>query len=250
MYIVNNSFTNMYGQTFHNVNQLEIGDKKNLPSLGKIVCESHNDSKEYEDVIVGVYIYQDNNDKSKAYRIYKSFVEPDFNGFFDDGLIENLLERKACTNYCDFPTGVVTLKGKIIGQQIPFHKNAKTLDTLTKEKENISDVLNAYKQVLQIIRDLYLNKVIYFDIHSNNFMMNMSDKSVKIIDFDSYFIRFDIKHNDYLKQILSKYNNMVNGTLEEYKIYDLARMPMTSSFDETGEHLENVMNKSLVLKNR
>ncbi len=69
-----------------------------------------------------------------------------------------------------------------------------------------------YKYVLEIIKEMYINGIVYFDNHSKNYMIDPLDKDLKvnIVDFEYSYIKFDDDSIYYKKKLFSNYAKMVN----------------------------------------
>ena len=243
---IRNSFTNIKGQTFDSVKELSFKKGELFGNLGRYITESHHEVSDFAydiyDSHFGVYIYQDYKESNLGYKIYKDFAEYNFNGYGDDKLIQKLQERQKYIYKTEFPTGVVTLDGKIIGQQIPFYPNCVTLLDYIKTNININPV-DIYIKVLQLLQELFLNGIIYLDIHSRNFMIDLSSLDVKLIDFDSCYIQFD--DTNLLKRQLCNYRKMViflNDILNTSSITGVFKE--VDNFDSCFEQL-NEMSKIL-----
>lgn len=209
---IKNEFTNRYGKVFHNINEIAYKKGELYNNLGKLVAETKREQDSFlvpDDFdLRGVYIYQQLDNPDKAYRIYKEFAEYKFNGYNDDKLIENLQQKQTNIKLTEFPSGVVTLDGMIIGQEIPYYDGYKNLyDALT----NINDkrtILMIYKKIIKILKELYDNGIIYTDVHAKNFMVN-NDNVVKLIDFEYSQVKFEM--NDSFKmQLMDNLRNMIN----------------------------------------
>lgn len=209
---IKEGFRNRYKFFYPNVREISFEKGELCNNLGKLVAETKREQDSFflpDDFdLSGVYIYQQLDNPDKAYRIYKEFAEYKFNGYNDDKLIENLQQKQTNIKLTEFPSGVVTLDGMIIGQEIPYYDGYKNLyDTLT----HISDkrtILMIYKKIIKILKELYDNGIIYTDVHAKNFMVN-NDNVVKLIDFEYSQVRFEM--NDSFKmQLMDNLRNMIN----------------------------------------
>ena len=207
---INSGFTNIKGEHFNKVREIAYKKGELMGNVGIFKAETKHSNDFFcgDDLEEGVYVYQTFNNPKIAYRIYKSFADYNFNGFMDDKLIQNLLERKDGIVLTEFPTGVVTLEGRIIGQEIPYYEKGITLNKYFKENK-VSNSFDIYLQVLNIIKEMFDHGIIYLDNHSGNYLIDLNDESVHAIDFDSAFIRFEDALT-YRKQLFENYKSMIN----------------------------------------
>ena len=136
----------------------------------------------------GVYIYQDYNNADIGYRIYDEFADCGFNGNNDEKLIYNLNKVRNNVKLTDFPTGVVTSEGNIIGQIIPYYVNSESVYSVARKYKDVN-IAKYYRKMLNILKELYDNGIIYVDTHAKNYLIVKDD--IKLIDFDSDFIDFE-----------------------------------------------------------
>lgn len=120
-------------------------------------------------------------------------------------MIEELVKRQPKIKHSLFPTGVVTLDGRVIGQEIPFFDNAITLSEFCNKVINKTtspkEAIKIHLEILKIMRELYENGIYYLDGHNNNFMVlkgdnhNITDGTninmIAMIDYSPENIVFD-----------------------------------------------------------
>jgi len=241
---VDTSFTNINGQTFDKVREIPF-TKEQLIHIGKYITSSKHEPTDFfdedYDLNSGVHIYQSLIDPKKAYRIYKEFAEPNFNGYSDDVLIQNLQERQPNISKTTFPFGVVTLDGRIIGQEIPYFDNSiNVLEYINKCL--INDPIKLYKELLEIICELYKNGITYVDVHPRNFMIGLEDKKINLIDFELSNIKFDSSSS--LKDSLNNYRQTINYINQKLNLLNrLGSFIQVSSYDEAFEQLDDMQRK-------
>ena len=109
----------------------------------KFICESHPDvsldfNADYNMAYSsGVYIMKD-IEKDIYYRISKSFQDPTYSSKKDLEMVALLQNKQSNIKLSEFPTGIVTMNGRVIGQEIPYYKNSQNLyDFASKENEYI-----------------------------------------------------------------------------------------------------------------
>lgn len=246
---VKEGFTNQNGIYYDKVREIAYNRGELAGNLGKFITESHLDSDiEYDDKVEkdnGVYVYQSYSNPNVAYRIYKSFAEYGFNGNRDDKLIQQLRERESEIKLSKFPTGVVTLEGRIIGQEIPYYPNKITLHQLFEKYKDINPS-QIYKIILDILKELYDNEIVYTDNHSKNFMINPENISdINIIDFDAVYIKFDPQSDVYKNLLFRNYFNTINFLNKMLEISHITgELSITDNFDDAYEQI-NQMTKKL-----
>lgn len=237
--IIKENYINKNGCIFSNVKEIAFEKENLFGNLGKYITESS--LKEDDDI--GVYIYQDYKNPNIAYRIYKQFAEYNFNGYSDDKLIEKLqLSQKNITKTL-FPTGVVTLDRRIIGQEIPFYCNSVTILEYIKNSKDI-DPISTYIQILDILKELLENDIVYLDVHSRNFVIDLITKKINLIDFDYYYMRFD----KYIKIQIENYRKMINYLNEILNITNIVGyLKNEENYEQCLYSLEEMYHK-LMLK--
>lgn len=247
---IRDRFTNIKGQTFDNVREIAFKKDELFGNLGKFVAESNHEVSDFVydlyESHFGVYIYQTYENPNIAYRIYKEFADYNFNGYNDDKLIQKLSERKKAILKTEFPTGVVTLDGRIIGQEIPFYQNSITILEYFKNR-TILNPFNLYIEILKVLYELFENGIIYLDIHPKNFMIDPIGLKMNLIDFDFHYIKFDDK--TMLKRQLDNYKRMINYLNELLNIINITGdFVEASNYDDCFEQL-NEMSKRLKKEN-
>ena len=130
-------------------------------------------------------IYQDKNNPKRGYRVYQNekLHLTSYNHDEDAILIQQLLAYGKNVKLTEFPNGVITYKDRIIGQVIPYYDNSFQLKEILKRSDYSQ--INPYTLLLKayaIIKELYDNGIIYYDIHGSNFLVYQD--GVKLIDFE------------------------------------------------------------------
>ena len=199
------------GIVYANLKAFEAISKEK--GLGKFIAEtSHNlhpDSPgSFSDdygTDFGVEICQSEIDENIGYRVDINRGQLDYI-YPNKGMVERLQAIQPSVKLTQFPYGYVIRKGQIDGEIIPYYPNAKSL---TEYSQNITDkeFINLYKQVLEILKEMYENGVMYLDLHGKNFLINLDEQQKPIIhtiDFENKYLHF-AEYNDYCK------NNMINA---------------------------------------
>lgn len=237
-------FTNIKGETFSNVREIAYRQGELFGNLGKFMSKNNLSS----DSTPNVYIYQTYHDPNLAYRIYNEFSDYDFNGYDDDFLIQSLYERSKYIKLTDFPTGVVTLDGKIIGQEIPYYPSSICLSKINIEMLKDRNPIIVYKKILTNLKELFDNGIGYLDIHQKNFMLDLTtaDQKVNIIDFDLQYTKFDFEAKKRLKDQLYNYKKMIDRLNGKFQILDVTgNFQEVNSFEESFEQLNDFEKKLL-----
>lgn len=210
--LINDSYVNPNGVYFSHVREIAYKKGELIGNLGVLVAETGYEKDDfignYGMTLEGSYIYQTYNNPNIAYKIYKEFADYGFNGYKDDVLIQKLQSVKSNIDLTKFPTGVVTLDGRIIGQEIPYYDNAITLLDYVK-KASVDNRINAYIKILKILQELFKNGILYLDIHPKNFMVNADNDNINLIDFDSDFICFDTDDKHMMDNIFKNFMMMI-----------------------------------------
>lgn len=232
---IKEGFTDNRGNFYPNIREVAYEQGKTYGSFGTLIGESGRKIFDNDEMLNGVYVFRSHIDPSKVYRIYKDFVTTNFNYEIDAKFISELQKYSKDIKLSEFPTGVVTEGGRVIGNEAPFIDGI-TLREYSKSTQKEVLPTKIYIQILDILRELYINKIYYLDIHERNFMIK--DGMVKLIDFENFFIRLgNITISDkrlmfhYLKMMLEELNNNFGitdemGTIEGFddayeKVYKL-----------------------------
>ena len=134
--VINENFIDKNGKKYDGVTEKAF-EKGELFDIGKFKHQTEREKTVFGKEN-GVYIYQDIENDNLAYRIYDEFAEYGFNGYHDDVLIYELNKRRENVKLTDFPNGIVTYNGNIIGQIIPYYPNSETIFSYAKETNNIN----------------------------------------------------------------------------------------------------------------
>ena len=81
----------------------------------------------------GVYIYQTKENPRIGLRIYKPFADTGFNGYGDERLLSELAKRQETVRLTEFPIGIVSRNGYVIGQIIPYYEEGITLQSYSRD---------------------------------------------------------------------------------------------------------------------
>lgn len=203
--VINNDFVDKYGHKYDGVIEKAFKSEE-LKHIGIFLHQT-----EREKSVFGkqncVYIYQDRENENLGYRIYDEYADYGFNGYGDAKLISNFNKIRDNVKLTDLPMGVVTSDGNIIGQIIPYYPNCESVYDYTKRTKNIN-VIKYYKEMINILKELCDNGMIYVDTHAKNYLIVKN--GIKLIDFDSSYIDFSDSR--------FKYDSMIYTFIEMIKI--------------------------------
>lgn len=229
-------------------------------AFGKVVAETPNNgsSSDGSYLVDTVTIYKPDelylntqNDLGASYMALR--VYDDVSNFRcgvpcihdDEYLVSTLQERQKYVKLTDFPTGIVTVRGHVVGQEIPFYENHLPISKMVTEKHTHLQQIEYYLSMLRILKELLANEIIYSDIHGNNFMVSKKDGSVKLIDFEKRFVHFNQNKEQrqqalsHLKLLLLSLNDKTNLKFNE----DIMKM---NDFEDLEKH---IIEEQKVLKN-
>lgn len=240
---IKNNFVSKNGIVYPNLREIAFTKDNIFGNLGTLVNETNREATDgfgkpsntiSED---GVYIYKSNYDEKTALRVYKCFLDPNFNGYRDEKLISRLQKVQDKIELTSFPVGIVTLDGNIIGQEIPYYEEHNQLYQV-KDEVTLKELFMLYRQCLVILEELHKKGIYYLDIHAKNFLVN-DDFDVQLIDFEPNLIRFNDKSQ--LKKELSNFYNMINLVNKRINIDIMYKKPET--LDEAFHNLDKLEKK-------
>ena len=231
---IKNRVVNIKGKEY-TIREISI-DKKELLNIGNFFAETKREKSEFFGDEDGVYIYQSYLKPNIGYRIYKEFADYGFDGYDDDKLIARLSEKQKYIKKSNFPTGILTLNGKIIGQEIKLFLNHQDANVYSMENRKIIPTY-IYRQILDILKEMYDSNIAYLDGHSKNFVVNRNSGHVQIIDFEWDKMEFDTITESSNWKIFNNLNSLINSCNENYEINDILDIAKLNSFDEAYQYL-------------
>lgn len=233
-------FTNKNGVVYDNILNVDFTECGLCGNVGTLVNQSKEGGimgvpSSFDIENNGFYIYQSYETPSVARRIYKEFADWKFNGYSDDKLISELQKRQKNVSLTEFPMGVITNNGYIIGQEVPYYYDYTTLSHVILNSENKNDLIILYHKVLNILQELLKCGISYSDVHFNNFMVNDS-LDVKLIDFENGRVGFDNMFQE--KAMFENLKLMINIINQRLGInYDYKD---TYNFDNAHEQIDEI----------
>ena len=206
-------YTNSSGEKFTNLKNIHFDSIRDFESnIGQLVFQTSGKAKIFltsKNDAEGSYIYLSSCNKYIAYKVSKNYrlrrKVVDLGPPMTDRLIA-VIEK---INLTDFPTGIITIKDFVIGQEMIYYHNYRTLTTAVYQRISEDKLLYYYQKILLIIQELLDNGIIYIDIHPNNIMVNSNNNQVKLIDFDPEFISFNQDNESYY-QMLNNLKKMID----------------------------------------
>lgn len=211
--VINNNFVDKNGHKYDGVIEKAFKSEE-LKHIGIFLHQTEREKNVFGKEN-GVYIYQDREDENIGYRIYDEFADYGFNGYLDHKLISELNKKRNDIKLTEFPYGIVTCEGNIIGQIIPYYPDSETIFNYATRTKNV-DIVKYYKLIINIVYELYKNGIIYCDAHAKNFLV--VNNNIKLIDFDYSSIKFENSKCCYdsmisnLKFTINRLNNIVGIT--------------------------------------
>lgn len=233
MRTIQEGFTNYKGCNYPNIRNIHFDQ------LSDMVCnigELRNESKcsgvsfftpEFDEEN-GIYIYQANYDRNKALRIYKDFADYKYTYYCDDKFISELLSKQGNIKLTDFPTGIVSVENKVIGQEVPYYNNSCTLGKMVSRFEP----MELYLDIVNILKELCDNGIIYSDIHVGNFMVDIESLTIKLIDFETKYVTIDDKSKYLYKYMIANLKGMLTKLNEFYNICFSTDLEVAENLDQ------------------
>lgn len=226
---IEQGYINRNNEHFENLRHIRLDNMEQFCEYeGKTISSTYSvDSMNYTS---GVRISEASYDPSKALRIYYDYL--DGSSHSDERMISTLIDRQKNVKLTEFPTGIITLENKIIGQEIPYYRNYNTLFDVISNNENILPT-ELYIKVLKSLKELLDNEIVYKDIHAKNFLLDQTNSILRIIDFEPHFVSLESKYGqgvmiNNLKAMIKKLNGIRN--IRFSKIYK-----KTNTFNEVEE---------------
>ncbi len=168
-------------------------------------------------------------------------------------MLLNLREVQKNIKDIDFPIGYYIDNNIMYGEIIKYYKNAPSLSSLM-ETSDINEINKYYYHdddsihnlylllldALNLIEELFENKIYYTDIHSGNFVID--NNQVKLIDFDYQYIYFKTKKElEYFKMILFNYESMFYILNKKFNLYNYG-LDNSKNFNEIRRMIKQTEN--------
>ena len=237
---IKNNFQTDNGIIFEvrNINFENLDDFRK--SMAGFISESRKDERSTfslnED---GIYLYRSSYDKTKGLRVYKDSNLYQYTYHDDYKIVSELQKRQKDIKLSKFPTGILTIENKVVGQEVHLYDNSKTIFDYFKETNMKKRPTQFYLEILNILKELYNQGITYQDVHKKNFLIESITEIVNIIDFESSLVDFD--------NLRCTYDSMITN----FKIYLINKLNsiLNICFDDdfkkakTLEELEEVLLK-------
>lgn len=159
-----------------------------------------------------------------------------FNEYRNKKMLKNLQINQDKFNDIDFPVAYFIDKKKVVGTVVPYYKGSESLKVLSnvykleKLKEfynhsdgEVSNLIEMCLEVLELIKHMYDENIIYTDINAGNFIVY--NNTIKVVDFEPSYVHFKKNKNNYLSLLLSNYNLLVNYIWKHYGFRDMPYNP-------------------------
>lgn len=203
-----------------------------------INCVDWNDSLNEKKFITTTFNKDEIRECSK--RFFQFFSTDDYlmrlnkNMNRDDKSLYDLVTNLYCMQKkfpeIDFPIGVVRYNENVIGQIIRYYENAKSLKDVAvfedlsslnkyfqRDEDSIRNLFIIYREILELLENLYDNDIAYLDVHAGNFVF-YNDK-IKIIDFEPGYISFGKMHYNELI-VIRNFISLMTRILHAFNLYD------------------------------
>ena len=154
----------------------------------------------------------------------------------DEHLVTALQERQKYVKLTDFPTGIVTVRGHVVGQEIPFYENHLPISKMVIRKITHLEQIEYYLSMLKILKELLSNDIIYSDIHGNNFMVSKEDGSVKLIDFEDRFVHLE-RNKSSEENALGNFNSLILSLNDKTGLNFHENIMKMDSFEDVEKHI-------------
>ena len=223
MYYIKNGFKNYKNDYFDNIREIHFDKFEDLlGNLGSFILETHSNEDLGFALNPGIYLYTSKLENNKAYRIYKDYANYKYLYYTDDKFVSKLQSVQPKIELTEFPTGVVTLGGKIIGTEIPYYKDSIAIGQCFKLNRNKKIITSYYLEILKILRELVKEEIIYKDINKGNLLINSNNEKINLIDFDSVYTVFCDENSfayiemiDNFKRLITMLNQIKNIKFKE-----------------------------------
>lgn len=252
--IITQGYISKNGQYFDKVREIAYKTGELYNNLGTLVAETKKNnigsSDSFSNDTTGVLIYQSNINPNVAYRIYKDYADCGYYDYNDYKFIQKMMERQLNISLTKFPTGVVTLDGNVIGQEVPYFYNSITVyDFLGKYKD--VNPIKIYRGILEALKEMYENGILYLDIHPGNFMINPNLNNINIdtIDFEEKYLKIDDFSKNYINNFFENYKLLIENLNRIIKIDNkVPKFLTTDNFDDIYSQLDNM--EKVLVKNK
>jgi len=194
-------YVNKSGTVYANVKNFsweELQDYKIIKETSHVMNFQGKSSRDFEDLDDGTWICQSVEDKNVGYRIDLRYLNPFIDNQSSARNINDLQSIQPNIKLTEFPYGVITRDNRVVGEVMPFYPDSINILDYIKETTD-ENILNVYKQVLNILKEMYENGIVYRDIHGGNFVITNKNENplVHAIDFEDMFIKIN-KNLDYM----------------------------------------------------
>ena len=176
-----------------------------------------------------------------------------FNGTRTKMILKNFQINQDKFNDVDFPVAYFTDKEKIVGTVVPFYKDAKSIKELANiysfedlkrfynhEDDEVKNLIEMCLDILELIKHMYDEDIVYRDISSGNFIVY--NNTVKVIDFEPEYVHFTKYKKKYYDVLLSNYNILVNYIWRHYGFKNMLYNP-GETFTDASNKVKRLYNE-------
>ena len=237
MFRIDPTYTSENGILYNNVRNIHFDTLDEAKKgLGTYITQTKPvglDLDLFDELTYGIYLYKSSYDPKVALRVYRDFYHYKYSGNIDERMVSKLQDRQKFVKLTEFPTGVVTIENKVIGQEVPYYENYNTLRNVFNEKQHKKIPTYYYIEILKILKELYAADIVYSDIHGRNFILSAVDETMKLIDFDDGYVKFDEDKKYHYTSMISNLKYLIN------KLNEMSQITFKDNFDKT-QTLEEV----------
>ena len=152
---IKNSYKAETGRVFEvrNINFENLEDFNRVKQ--KFIAESSSNGSSSSLNKDGLYLYRSTYDKTKGLRVYKDSNLYQYTHHYDYKIVSKLQQKQKNIKLSKFPTGILTIENKIVGQEVPLYENSITIFDYFKEGNIKKRPTQFYLEILNILKELY-----------------------------------------------------------------------------------------------
>jgi len=218
----------------YNIRDVHLYNISEIMNIGELVKVTGVKSKFFDGSNLGVSIFKSHYNPNYGLKIYNDFADYRYFPHFDHLFVQELQNKQKNIKLTEFPTGVITIENKVVGQEIKFYNDHVELtDCISKV-----DIIDIYLKILEILKELCSDDIYYCDVNTRNFMIDLENMVVKLIDFDKQYVTIkDTPNRYYYKGMLDNLKRMIKNINDEYKIKFDESFYKIESLDQIQEYV-------------
>lgn len=153
----------------------------------------------------------------------------------------------------DLPLAYFKENNKLTGIVVPYYNHSVSIKKIinTEDVKELKKIYNHSKsdyyniivlclEILDIIKTMYDEEMIYLDIHPGNFLLY--NNQVKLVDFEPGYVFFTNKKEKYYDKIINGYLYLINLIFRKFKL-DNFEIYKGDSFDKVKEDIMKLEKK-------